>query len=225
MKRSNASIIFTILFLVPCDSADAFPIGVSVRGGIGMGYYSMSELNNHIRTIGYSVSIPLSELENGINVNVHGRLWLFDRIAVSAGYERFWAETTYDLGSYPIEYKGPADVYTIGGVLSIFSFPDLIDINFGVNGCIARSVFGTNIFSGRLLTEFKGNDNGYEAFAEIATNFIRPVELAFQLGYRGIKVESYENKYGDVMYFPDPYVRVQLDYSGAFFYITAGIRI
>ena len=204
----------------------AFPIGISIKGGIGQGYYSMDALNSHLRVARQEVSgTALKDLTKGINIALHGRLWLFQRYGVHLGYQHFWGDTEAGTENYTITYKTPADVYSIGGVVTVLSFPVLADINVGVNYCHIRSVYGSNLLTGAFLKEYKGNDNGYQVYAEAVTNFIRPVEIGFQLGYRGLKIKELEDKFGDVAEFPYSGSRVVLDYSGIFFFVTAGIRL
>jgi len=194
IKRMIACTAMIIVHLIPCSSAHPGPFGFSVKGGIGMGYYSMDDLNNHIREVRQNRNAMLDEISGGININIQGRLWLFDQIALSAGYEHLWGNTEGQTIDYTITYKTPADIYTIGGVANILSLPTLIDLNIGGNVCMARSVYGTNLLTITRLKEYKGNENGYELFAEVATNFLRPVEVGFQLGYRGLKIKELEDK-------------------------------
>jgi len=205
-------------------SAEAFPLGFSAVGGIGYGYYSMEELNSHIGTLAQEEHISIDELASGVNFRVEGRLWILSQVALTGGYEHFWAETAAEGTSSNLSYRAPSDVYTYGVLLAVLRLENSFNFCVGVSGCAARSVFGMNELGGTRLEEFKGNDNGYEVYTEIHTNFINPVEVGFQLGYRGVKVETYSDKYGDVALF-DPATKIEVDYGGVFFYLMTGIRL
>lgn len=228
MKRISAVLITVFAIMVfSTTAAFPFPVGFGAFGGIGRGYYSMADLNSHIGNVGQDLGIVIDNVSNGINITLQGRVWFFNRISVTGGYQRLWAETEAESAETPLTYKAPCNVYMIGAAGTPFFIPNTFDINIGVNYCFARTTFGTNLDFGRRLREFKGNDTGYEILAEVVTNFIRPVEVGFQLGYRGLKVGELEDKYGRS---PDEYYdymgsTFQLDYSGFFFYLTAGIRL
>jgi hypothetical protein len=226
MKLAFRMTVIALLVAAPWAAAYSFPFGISLRGGAGIGYYSMSELNAHLRIVNRAYDVRIPELGSGINVMLQGRLWLFDFAAASAGYEHFWGETEIDPeeGSQ-ITYKAPADIYTIGGAVRVFEVEDVTDINLGLNVCYARTTFGTNLLNPRRLSEFKGDNWGFELFAEAATNFLNPVEVAFQMGYRGLTVGSFVDKFDDPGFFPDSATEIEVEYSGFFFYICAGMRI
>ena len=57
------------------------------------------------------------------------------------------------------------------------------------------------------------------------TNFVKPLQFGLMLGYRGIKVKSFEDRYGDLAYFEPAHVVMEVDYSGVFFYVTAGVGL
>ena len=225
MKHALKLLVIVALSVIPSQCAWTFPIGFSGHGGIGMGYYSMKELNDHINITGQTIHTSFPDLSNGINLKFEGRVWFFDRFAVTGGYEHYYGDTEGTTETATLMFKAPANVYTVGGVLKVFSLPVFVDLHIGGYVCFARSVYGTNEEGSRRLAEFKGNDNGYQLFAEAATNFIRPLEFGIQLGYRGLKVKSFEDRYGDIAYFPTTRGRIQLDYSGVFFYVTVGFRI
>ena len=82
VKRTVACLV-AVMLAIPAGCAGAFPFSLSVRGGIGMGYYSMSELNTHIGLVRQHYHVAMDDLANGINVNLHGRIWFIDRIAAS----------------------------------------------------------------------------------------------------------------------------------------------
>jgi hypothetical protein len=224
----TVSIILVVIILVSAVPAYAGsrPIGLSVSGGIGNGYYSMSALNNHINAIRPELGVQIDDLSSGINLTVQGRLWIYNIGAITAGYQYLYAETEA-AGSASLVYKAPADVYTIGAVGNVYRIPEVLDLNLAVSYCWVSAVFGTNLFSDRRLWEFKGTDNGWEIFAEAVTSFIRPVEIGLQIGYRMLKVENLEDRYGRSPVDYDGWVvdKMELEYSGVFFYLTAGIRI
>jgi hypothetical protein len=207
------------------QGAWSFPIGVSLHGGLGKGYYSMEELNDNINELRLDLGSNLSDLSNGINVMLQGRVWFFDRFGLSATYEHFWGETEISGAEDPIIFKAPANVYSIGGIAKVLVLPQVIDFNVGVSKSFATSVYGTNQDFARRLEEFKGDDDGYEIFVEAMTNFIRPLQFGLTLGYRGLKIQNFEDRYGDIAYFEPSHVVMEVDYSGAFFYVTAGIGL
>ncbi len=226
VKRTVACLV-AVMLAIPAGCAGAFPFSLSVRGGIGMGYYSMSDLNAHIGLVRQHYHVAMDDLANGINVNLHGRIWFIDRIAASVGYEHFWGDTSPRMSDESITYKTPCDVYSIGGVLNVLTLPKLLDLNLGVNLCYVRSIFGTNIFTGSRLLEFKGNDNGYEVFGEVATGFFLPVEVGMQLGYRGLKVDELKDRFNQTFdeYTGSGLTDFSINYSGVYFYLFTGIRI
>ncbi len=226
MKRMILLAAAVLIVTVPWTTAHSFPIGISLRAGIGVSYYSMTELDDHFTVVVRDFDYKMPELSKGVEVMLQGRVWLFDFAAVSAGFERFWGESTLEVGTIsPVTYKAPANVYTIGGVVRTFTIPNVIDVDFGVNGCFAKSTFGTNLLSPRRLSEYKANDWGFALFAEAATNFLNPVEISVQMGYRRLKVDGFEDKFGDAAFFPDSTTEITLDYSGLFFMLAAGIRL
>jgi hypothetical protein len=226
MKWTRLTALLTVCFVtVPLQAAWSFPIGVSVHGGLGKGYYSMEELNDNINELRLQLGSNLSNLSNGTNILLQGRVWFFDRIGVTATYEHFWGGTEISGAEDPIIFKAPANIYSVGGIINVIVLPLIIDLNVGVNKSFATSVYGTNQDFARRLEEFKGDDDGYEIFVEAITNFVRPLQFGLMLGYRGLKIKNFEDRYGDVAYFEPAHVLMEVDYSGAFFYVTAGIGL
>ncbi len=226
MKRSILSALAALIVLAPAREARSFPIGVSMRAGIGVSYYSMGELDDHFNDVTRDYGVEIPDLTKGVNVMLQGRVWLYDFIAASGGFEHFWGESELETGSVsPITYKAPANVYTIGGALKAFSITDVLDVIVGVNGCFTKSTFGTNLLTSRRLSEYKANKWGMELFVEAASNFLNPVELSVQMGYRRLTVDGFEDKYGNPANFPDSTIPIALDYGGPFFYLTSGIRL
>jgi hypothetical protein len=226
MKRTIVFPALVLLVVILGGDAHSLPIGIALRGGYGIGYYSMDELGDHFAIVSRDYDIRMPELTSGVNVMLQGRLWLFDLLAASCGFEHFWGKSELESEVTGIvTYKTPANIYTIGGAVRVFEVPRVIDVNFGVNACFAKSTFGTNLLNPRRLSEYKGNKWGFELFAEAATNFLYPVEVGFQLGYRRLAVKSYEDKFGATGYFPGTNTLIQVDYSGFFFYLTAGIHL
>jgi len=225
MKLRGAAAVCAAAFVAAAGAGvEAFPLGFSVGGGTGWGYYSMSELNAHIGLVAQDNALTIDELGDGVNFRVEGRIWYRRAVALACGYEHYWGETDAAESSSSLSYHAPADVLTIGIVAAVLQIPNAIDICVGVNRCWADAVYGTNELTGRRLTEYKGEDAGYEAYAEVHTNFINPIEMGLQLGYRGLRIESLYDKFGDPGLF-DAGSPIEIDYSGVFLYLMAAIRI
>jgi hypothetical protein len=200
------------------------PLGFEIKGGIGVGYYSMGEFNDNLQAVREEYSLAFDDLTSGFNVLLDGRIWMFGRIAGSVGYEHFWAEQIMPTGSSNyVTYEMPADVMSLGGVVHIFRVPMVIDINAGAKGTFAKVVYGTDE-RGRF-TDYKANDYGWDMFTEVNTNFLNPVQVGFTLGYRYLKVDGFEDKYGNSPLFVGNDKPVVIDYSGVYFYFTAGVAI
>ncbi|MBN1886186.1 MAG: hypothetical protein JW876_11780 [Candidatus Krumholzibacteriota bacterium] len=217
----NRPALFVCLLAAACAAsapASAFPIGIAVRGGIGNAFYSMSDLNDAIQELSRDAGVRIPDLDGGTNVKIEGRIWVFDRFAAAAMYERWWASTENESGDYTITFKAPADVISFGVVGRIFSFPQILDVNLAAYYSLAETVYGTNILTGRRLDEYKGDDGGFQLAAEAVTNFLNPVEIGIQFGWRNVTVREFENKFGESL-------RFDLEYGGAFFFLTAGVRL
>lgn len=226
MSKKTAMTLFAVLLLTTAAGTEVlgFPIGVSIHGGLGKGYYSMEELNDNLNELRLELAANLSDLSNGTNVILQGRVWFLDRIGVTAGYEHFWGETEIQTVESTILIKAPADVYSIGGIVTILPIPNFVDLNLGVSLSFVSSVYGTNQEFARRLEEFKGNDNGYQIYGEAMTNFVDPLQFGLMLGYRGLKIAEFEDRYGDLAMFEPSGAVMEIDYSGVFFYVTAGVR-
>jgi hypothetical protein len=209
------------------SNGHSFPIGFSASGGIGIGYYAMNDLNDHIHITNQQERTTIPDLSNGANFNLQGRVWLLSRFAVTLGYGHYYGTVRSEKSEVASTIKVPADVYYIGGVVNVLYLHDLIDVNVGLNRCAAQSTFSIPQMGIDRIKEFKANDTGYEIFVEVVTNFVRPVEVGFQLGYRRLKVNDLKDKFGEkpAAYFNTFDSSMELDYSGAFFFITAGVRI
>ena len=226
MKRAIRLVVLALIVLAPVHEAQSFPIGISMRAGIGVGYYSMNGLDDHFEDVARDYDLVMPALSKGVNVMLQGRVWFYDLLAASGGFEHFWGESKLETESIsPVTYKAPANVYTIGGALRAFSVTNVIDVILGVNGCFTKSTFGTNLLSPRRLSEYKANQWGTELFLEAASNFLNPVELSVQIGYRWLTVGGFEDKFGEPAYFPDSPSSVELNYGGPFLYLTTGIRL
>ena len=226
-KRAIAALGALAIIVAAGSPAQSFPLGFSAVGGLGVGYYSMSELNRHIGSKRQGLGISLDELSNGVNFRIEGRVWVLDRAAVTGGYEYYWGETSSEGTSTPLTYRTPTDVYTLGAIVPLVRIKKAFDICLGVNLCMAKSVFEMKEEndSARKIPSFKGDDSGYEAYAEIHTKFFNPLELGFQLGYRGLKINSFTSiRDGLAGTFSDG-AKINIDYSGVFFYLTTAIRI
>jgi hypothetical protein len=219
------AMVFVAMLAIASADLAAFPLGISVKGGIGQGYYSMDALNENLKVASQQHGAFFDDLSKGINVALQGRVWVLGRYGLHLGYQHYWGESTAIAGGTEYTYKTPADVYSIGCVINILSFPVLFDINAGANLCHVRSIFGTNVRTESFLQEYKGNDNGFDVYAEVVTNFIRPVDIGIQFGYRDLTVKSLENKFKEEARFPISETKVELEYSGVFFFFTAGIRL
>jgi len=225
MKRTFLVVLGAIATLsLPPQPAGAFPLGFSAVGGIGAGYYSMEELNRHLGLIAQAERMQLDGITGGANFRIEGRVWVLNTIGLTGGYERFWGETDGEGTSSSLSYRTPSDVYTIGAIAVLLRIENIFNLCVGANECFAKSVYGTNEFIERRLSEFKGEDRGFEAYAEIHSNFLNPIEVGLQLGYRGLTIETFNNKYGGVGSF-EPGRKIEIDYSGAFFYFTTAIRL
>jgi hypothetical protein len=55
------------------------------------------------------------------------------------------------------------------------------------------------------------------------TNFLSPLQFGIMLGYRGLKIKEFEDRYGDLASFEPSGKVMEIDYSGVFFYVTAGV--
>jgi len=205
--------------------AGSFPIGFSAVGGIGAGYYDMAALNQHLGHVAQDLGVTsLDGLSGGVNFRIEGRLWMFDQFAATGGYEHFWGATESEGSASTLSYRAPSDVYTVGAIVSVLRIEKALNLCVGANLCFAESVFGTNEVVARRLSEFKGKDQGFELYAEAHTNFIDPIEVGFQLGYRGLALKTFKDKYGDVASFESG-SKMEIDYSGVFFYFTTAIRL
>jgi hypothetical protein len=218
--------VLAMLSSVP-QAARAFPLGFSAVGGIGAGYYSMAEMNRHIGLVAQDRKVGLDGIASGVNFRIEGRIWILIPVpfALTGGYEHFWGDTEAT-GSETtmLSYRAPSDVYTIGAIVVVLRIENVFDLCVGANECFASGVYGTNELVERRLSEFKGKDQGYEAYAEVHTNFLNPIEVGMQLGYRGLTIDTFKSKSGDVGFF-ETNRKIEIDYSGAFFYLTTGIRL
>ncbi|MBN2185171.1 MAG: hypothetical protein JW746_07565 [Candidatus Krumholzibacteriota bacterium] len=226
MKKAIVLVIILSILIPGTVKAVPFPVSFSAKGGIGTGYFSMSEINTQITTLRQVYNTNLESIDNGFQVYLDGRVWFFDRIAFIAGFEHYWVEAKMDATEFTLTYKAPASVYILGGAVNVLKFPKLVDINVGARGTYTKAIYGSNEFteSSRLL-EYKNNAYGWDIFAEVTTNFINPVEIGMMLGYRSARITDLINKYEDIAVHAVSATKVELDYSGMFFYITAGVRL
>jgi hypothetical protein len=227
MKQPWFIVAAVVLLAAIAANGHAFPIGFSASGGIGIAYYAMNDLNNHIHITNQQEKTTIPDLSDGVNFNVQGRVWLFNRFAVTLGYGHYYGDVRSEQSEVVSTIKVPVDVYFVGGAVNILFIDELIDINVGLNRCAAQSTFSIPQMDIERVKEFKANDTGYEIFVEAVTNFIRPIEVGFQLGYRRLKVKALEDKFGKIpaAYFDTFDSSMELDYSGTFFFITAGVRL
>jgi len=223
MKRLVAAAIAAAI-LAPVE-ASAFPLGFEVKGGVGVGYYSMAEFNDNLQAVREQYSLVYDNISSDFNVMLDGRVWMFGRIAATVGYEHLWAEHNMPVSSTSyVTYKMPADVLSLGGTVHLFRLPKVIDINAGLKGTFGKVVFGTDQDDDRYV-EYKSNGYGWDLYGEINTNFLNPVEVGFTLGYRSLKVDGFEDKFGKAPEYVGTGDPVVLDYSGVYFYFTAGVAL
>jgi hypothetical protein len=222
MKRL-AAIALAVVILAP-STVSAIALGFEVKGGVGLGYYSMGEFTDNIQAVREQQGLEFDDPSSEINVMLDGRIWMFGRFAASVGYEHLWMDYNMPIGSSNyVTYKMPADIMSLGGVVHIYRVPKVIDINAGLKGDFADVVYGTD--QDGSYTEYKSNGYGWDLFAEINSNFLNPVQVGFTLGYRSLKVDEFEDKFGDSPTFIGTGEPVVVDYSGMYFYVTAGVAI
>lgn len=224
-RRIIPALVALAILSLAAAPAGSFPIGFSAVGGIGVGYYDMAALNQHLGHVAQDLGVAsLDELSSGVNFRIEGRVWMFDQFAATGGFEYFWAATESQGSTSTLSYQAPADVYTFGAIVALLRIEDVFNLCVGSNLCFAESVYGTNEVVARRLSEFKGEDQGYELYAEAHSNFLNPIEVGFQLGYRGLAIKTFKDKYGNTASF-EPGIKMEIDYSGAFFYFTTAIRL
>ncbi|MCK4538251.1 MAG: hypothetical protein KAV42_05585 [Candidatus Krumholzibacteria bacterium] len=227
MRLFSMLLIIAILFMLPAQTIAApFPIGFSAKAGIGSANYSMGELNDQMGILRQHYDGELVSVDGGFQVYVEGRVWFFNKFAAIIGYEHYWMDTDMGTGDFTLIYKAPADVLVLGGAVNIFKFPELVDINLGARGSFAKTTFETNELTEESnLDEYKKNAYGWDIFAEVTTSFLRPLEVGFMLGYRHLKMDGFEDKHGHPAIFSISDDDVVLDFSGTFFYFTAGVHL
>ncbi len=225
MKRLAVISVTALMLILPLSDSGAFPLELSLRGSVGLGYYSMEKLNRHINARRQKIGANLDQITNGINIAAEGRIWVLGRAALTMGYEHFYAEAQVDAETYSVAYRAPVGLYSLGVAVSALKLTS-VDINAGINRIFGLSDYQTNEYTGGLIQNFKAADNGLEIFTEITTNFLKPVEVGFQLGYRRLEFKPFVNKFRDEIYFnQEENQKTVLDYSGTYFYLTTGIRI
>ncbi|MBN2071224.1 MAG: hypothetical protein JW814_07175 [Candidatus Krumholzibacteriota bacterium] len=228
MKKSILLVSIAVLFLSGTLSAGKlpFPVSISAKGGIGTASFSMSEINSQITYLRQVYNTNLSPIDNGFQVYLDGRIWVFDRIAFLVGYEHYWVDSSMDATTFTLMYKCPANVYMMGGAVNVVKFPKLLDINVGARGTYTKAIYGSNeVTESTRLLEYKQNNYGWDLFAEATTNFLNPVEVGLMFGYRNAKITEMENKFKDIATHAETGEIVTLNYSGVFFYLTAGFRL
>jgi hypothetical protein len=222
MKRL-AAIALAVVILAPA-TVSAISLGFEVKGGVGLGYYSMGEFTDNIQAVREQQGLEFDDPSSEINVMLDGRIWMFGRFAASVGYEHLWMDYNMPIGSSNfVTYTMPVDIMSLGGVVHIYRVPKVIDINAGLKGDFAKVIYGTD--QDGSYTEYKSNGYGWDLFAEINSNFLNPVQVGFTLGYRSLKVDEFEDKFGDSPTFIGTGEPVVVDYSGMYFYVTAGVAI
>ncbi len=226
MRKASAALLAAVLLLsAPAALKAELPLGIEAKAGVGVGYYSMSDFNDNLERLRQAAGTTFENLDNGFNVMVEGRVWFFKRIAGLAGYEHYWSEMTAPGGSTTLTYKSPADVLYLGGAVHLLRLPKLIDVNVGLKGSFADVVYGTDDTESGRYIEYKSNGYGWDLFAEVNTNFVKPVQVGFTLGYRNLDIDGFEDKFGDAPEFTYSGEEVNIAYSGMYFYFTAGLAV
>ena len=222
MKRLTAALLAAAL-LAPAAS-QAIPLGFEAKGGIGIGYYSMTEFKDNVQAVREQYGLEYDDPASEFNVMLDGRIWMFGRMAASVGYEHLWADYNMPTGNTEyITYTMPADIVSLGGTVHVYRFPQVIDFNVGMKGTFAKVTFGTD--QDGTFTDYKSNGYGWDIYGEINTNFLNPVQVGFNLGYRSLKIDGFEDKFGNQAEYIGNGQPVVLDYSGVYFYFTAGVAI
>ncbi len=224
MRGIRTAVFFLTVLVLAFARAESFPLGFSVVGGIGAGYYDMEALNTHLGHVAQERNVKFDGLTSGVNFRIEGRAWMYGLVALTGGFEHFWGETESEGSSATLSYRAPGDVYTVGAIVAAIKIENAMNLCVGSNYCFAEAVYGTNEVIERRFSEYKGKDEGYEIYAEAHTNFMNPIEVGFQLGYRGLKITDFTDKYGDPASF-EPGMKMEIDYSGLFFYFTTAIRL
>jgi hypothetical protein len=226
MRGMITALIALAVLCLAALPAGSFPIGFSAVGGIGAGYYNMEALNQHLGRIAQDSGwTSLDALSSGVNFRIEGRIWLFHKYAVTGGFEHFWGSTESQGSTATLSFRAPSDIYTVGAIVAPFRIENALNLCVGLNICFAETVFGTNEVYARRLSEYKGKNQGYELYAEAHSNFLNPIEVGFQLGYRGLDIKSFKDKTGATAIFNKSTTKMEIDYSGAFFYFTTAIRL
>jgi hypothetical protein len=216
----------TILTAATAGHAGKVPVSFSARGGIGQAYVSMGALNDHFSLLRENLGTDLVSIDNGFQVCLEGRVWLYNRVAAVAGWEHYWIEASIDAGSYGLLFKAPTNTLLLGAAVKVYEVPDLLDVNLSARGLFGSTVYGSNEFTGNsTLEEYKNNSYGWDFFVEATSTFIRPVEVGFMLGYRSLEISELRNKFDEIAEHSISGDPVVLDFSGVYYYITAGFRL
>lgn len=206
--------------------AEKVPLSFSARGGIGQAYVSMGALNDHFSLLRENLGTDLVSIDNGFQVCLEGRVWFYNRVAAVAGWEHYWIEASIDAGTYGLLFKAPTNTLFLGAAVKVYEVPDLLDVNLSARGLFGKTVYGSNEFTGNSsLEEYKNNSYGWDFLAEATSTFIRPVEVGFMLGYRSLEISDLKNKFDEIAEHSISGDPVVLDFSGVYYYITAGFRL
>lgn len=224
MRGIRTAVVSLAVLVLAFARAESFPLGFSVVGGIGAGYYDMEALNEHLGHVAQERNVKFDGLTGGVNFRIEGRLWMYHLAALTGGFEHFWGETESEGTSSTLSYRAPADVYTAGAIVAAIRIEEAMNLCVGFNYCYAEAVYGTNEVIERRFSEYKGKNDGYEIYAEAHTNFMNPIEVGVQFGYRGLKISEFTDKYGNAASF-EPGMNMEIDYSGVFLYFTTAIRL
>ena len=227
MKRILGPIVIvSILAAATGCRAGKVPVSFSARGGIGQAYVSMGELNDHFSLLRENWGTDLVSIDSGFQVYLEGRVWFYNRVAAVAGWEHYWIEASIDAGTYGLLFKAPTNTLILGAAVKVYEVPDLLDVNLAARGLFGSTVYGSNEFTGNSsLEEYKNNAYGWDFLVETTSTFLRPVEVGFMLGYRSLEISELKNKFDEIAEHSISGDPVVLDFSGVYYYITAGFRL
>jgi len=215
-----------MLAAASASHAGKVPVSFSAKGGIGQAYVSMGAINDHFSLLRENLGTDLVSIDNGFQVYLEGRVWFYNRVAAVAGWEHYWIEASIDAGSYGLLFKAPTNTLLLGAAVKVYEVPDLLDINLAARGLFGSTVYGSNEFTGTSsLEEYKNNSYGWDLLVEATSTFLRPVEVGFMLGYRSLEISDLKNKFDEIAEHSISGDPVVLDFSGVYYYITAGFRL
>ena len=99
MRKFTLAALAALILLPSSAGAGKIPIGFEAKGGFGIGYYSMTEFNDHLQAMREDMGLNFEDMTSDFNVMLEGRVWLFGRLAGTVGYEHYWAEHVMPTGA------------------------------------------------------------------------------------------------------------------------------